>query len=76
MWEIILLIFADGYPEKIDRMKMHTSGFEFLEPPNMIIPSHQIFAKMESPRIIGTHLPWQFLPKQMTKGGKGKVRPK
>ncbi|PIK33640.1 putative sulfotransferase 1C2 [Apostichopus japonicus] len=37
------------------------------------VPGHEVYAKMDSPRITVTHLPWQFLPKQLTEGKKGKI---
>lgn len=73
MWEIALLVLAKGRADDIDRMKMFGTGVEFLFPPEMTTPSHEIFAEMESPRVMITHLPWQFLPKQLTEGKKGRV---
>ncbi|PIK51295.1 putative sulfotransferase 1A1 [Apostichopus japonicus] len=73
MWEIALLILAKGRPDDIDRTKMLGTGVEFLYPPEMTTPSHQLFAELESPRVMCTHLPWKFLPKQLTEGNKGRI---
>ena len=73
MWEITLLLLAQGHPEKIDRMFMQGTALEVLLLPEMKVPSHEIFVKMKPPRTMITHLPWQFLPKQATEGKKGRV---
>ncbi|PIK33639.1 putative sulfotransferase family cytosolic 1B member 1, partial [Apostichopus japonicus] len=64
---------AKGRPDDIDRTKMLGTGVEFLYPPEMTTPSHQLFAELESPRVMCTHLPWKFLPKQLTEGNKGRI---
>lgn len=73
IWEVTLLLLAEGHPENIDRTNMYGTVLEVLFPPEMKVPSYEIFKKMTSPRIMITHLPWQFLPKQSTEGKKGKV---
>ncbi|XP_071845980.1 amine sulfotransferase-like [Apostichopus japonicus] len=73
MWEIVLLTYARGLPKDIDRSRMLGAAFEMLTPPDFKVPGHEVYAKMDSPRITVTHLPWQFLPKQLTEGKKGKI---
>ncbi|KAJ8040135.1 Sulfotransferase family cytosolic 1B member 1 [Holothuria leucospilota] len=73
MYEIVQLILANGYSEKIDRSKMMISTLEMLHPPDMVKPTYEILDTEESPRVIMTHLPWQFLPKQLTEQKKGKI---
>lgn len=65
-------MLANGRPEDIDRMSMFP-GLEKLLPPEMKVPAYKLFAKKTPPRIIATHLPWQFLPKEATEDKKGRV---
>ncbi|KAJ8040137.1 Sulfotransferase family cytosolic 1B member 1 [Holothuria leucospilota] len=73
MYEIVLLILADGYSEKIDRSQMISHMIEMMYPPDLTRPIYEIFDEKGSPRVILSHLPWQFLPKQLTEQKKGKV---
>lgn len=54
-------------------MSMHAAALEILLPPDMKVPAYELFKKMKSPRIMATHLPWQFLPKQATDDKKGRL---
>ncbi|KAJ8040139.1 Sulfotransferase family cytosolic 1B member 1 [Holothuria leucospilota] len=73
MYEIVQLILANGYPDKIDRSKMMKSTLEMRHPPELVKPTYEALDTAESPRVIMTHLPWQFLPRQITEKKKGKV---
>ncbi|KAJ8040141.1 Sulfotransferase family cytosolic 1B member 1 [Holothuria leucospilota] len=73
MYEIVHLILANGHSDKIDRSKMMNSTIEMLHPPELVKPTYEVLDKEESQRVIMAHLPWQFLPKQLTEQQKGKI---
>lgn len=73
LWEVVLLIWANGDKEKIDRTSMLSTPFETVALPDMKRPTYELVAQAKSPRSIITHLPWQFLPKQLTEQKKGKI---
>ncbi|KAJ8040142.1 Sulfotransferase family cytosolic 1B member 1 [Holothuria leucospilota] len=73
IYEIVQLIRAKGHLEKIDRSQMLSSTIEVFYIPECTRPTYEIVNEKKSPRVITTHLPWQFLPKQVTEQKKGKV---
>ncbi|KAJ8040133.1 Sulfotransferase 1A1 [Holothuria leucospilota] len=52
---------------------MLSTPFETVALPDMKRPTYELVAQAKSPRSIITHLPWQFLPKQVTEQKKGKI---
>lgn len=73
IWETALLILANGDKEEIDRGSMIATPLEFVCIPDINAPTYKVFEQAKSPRVVLTHLPWQFLPKQVTEQKKGKI---
>jgi len=72
--EMVYLILADGYPEKIDRdEKMKFGGLEMSIPtPTNRLPAYKFVENIKSRRVLPTHLPEQILPPAVFKN-KSKV---
>ncbi|XP_038070205.1 sulfotransferase 1C4-like [Patiria miniata] len=72
--EIVYLILANGYPDKIDRNeKMKFGALEmFIPTPNNPLPAYKFVETITSRRVLPTHLPINVVPSAVLQG-KGKV---
>ncbi|XP_071792505.1 amine sulfotransferase-like [Asterias amurensis] len=70
--EIVYLILADGYPEKINRSEKMKFGALEMTMPTMPVPGYKMAEDLPSPRVFPTHLPENILPPQIFQN-KGKV---
>ena len=71
--EIVYLILADGYPEKINRSEKMSFGALEMSMPTMPVPAYKMAEDLPSPRVFPTHLPENILPPQIFQN-KGKVK--